>query len=245
MNRKRVVVAVLTLLVPTGASAQTASVVTDPGLTAATAAGFVEQVEKQVQQIEQMRMQVQQAKAQVEQAKAQYDSLTGSRSLGEVLNNPAYRDYLPQDWQRVYDNVRTGGYSGLTGTARTIQTQNQVYDTCASLAKDPEAHAACQARSAMPAQQKAFAQEAFEKAHRRLDQIEALMKQINSTSDPKAIAELQARIAIEQAAIANEQTKLQMYRLAIEAERDLQLQREREIEARRWSSRKGITPPGH
>jgi type IV secretion system protein VirB5 len=233
------------------AHGQTASVVTDPGLTAATAAGFVEQAAKTVEQIEQLRQQVEQAKAQLEQAKSHYDALTGSRNLGEVLNNPVYRDYLPQSWQGVYDSVRTGGYLGLTGTARTLRAASQVFDTCATLGRDPdparakEALAACQASSAMPAQQKAFAQEAFDKARGRLGQIEGLMRKINATTDPKAIAELHARIAIEQAAIQNEQTKLQMYQLATAAERELQLQQAREIEARRWSSRRGITPPGH
>jgi type IV secretion system protein VirB5 len=238
-------------LLPAAATAQEAAVVTDPGLTSATTAGFLEQVEKQVQQIEQMRQQVEQAKAQLEQAKSQYQALTGSRNLGEVLNNPVYRDYLPQQWQGVYDSVRQGGYAGLTGNAKTIQANNQVFDTCAVLSRDPdkarakEAVAACQAAAALHAQQKAFALEAFDKARGRLDQIQGLMRAINATKDPKEIAELQARIAVEQAAIQNEQTKLQMYQLAAQAERDLQLQREREIEARRWSSRKGITPPGH
>ncbi|MEQ1529738.1 MAG: type IV secretion system protein, partial [Methylococcales bacterium] len=31
--------------------------------------------------------------SQIEQAKQQYESLTGSRGLGNIMNNPALRDY--------------------------------------------------------------------------------------------------------------------------------------------------------
>lgn len=54
------------------------------------------------------------------------------------------------------------------------------------------------------------------------------MKQINSTSDPKAIAELQARITAETAAVQNEQTKMQLFALASQAEDRLIQQQQRE-----------------
>ena len=47
------------------------------------------------------------------------------------------------------------------------------------------------------------------------------MGQINGTSDPKAIDELQARIGAEQAAINNEATKLQMIAMLQQAEQRL------------------------
>jgi len=58
------------------------------------------------------------------------------------------------------------------------------------------------------------------------------MRQINQTKDPKAIAELQGRIAAEQAMIQNEQTKLQMYQMVAAAEDRLQQQRRKEINAK-------------
>lgn len=54
--------------------------------------------------------QVQQMTSQIDQMKQQYGALTGSRGLGRVFDHPQLRDYLPQDWQAVYDAVKRGGY---------------------------------------------------------------------------------------------------------------------------------------
>ena len=244
----RIVTLVLVTAAPSRALGQ-ASVVTDPTLTATTQAGFEQQATTSAQQLAKMADQVTHTQAMLEQAKTQYTALTGSRNLGEILNNPAFRDYLPTAWQGVYDSVRVGGYAGLTGAAKTIQTKNQVFDACAAAARDPdparakEAVAACQGSSGLAAQHEAFTLDAFDKSSARLSQIEQLMSTINTTNDPKAIAELHARISAEQAAIQNEHTKLQMFELAAQSEKELQLERARQVEARFWSSRKGITPP--
>ena len=194
--------------------------VTDAAAIANAQTAHGEAVAKYVEQIQQLKMQV-------EQVRQQYAALTGVRNLGDILNNPQLREYLPQEWQQVYDAIRSGGYEGLTGAARSIYEANRVYDTCAGLIA--EARQTCAAQAVKPAQDKAFAVEAFAKAQQRLAQIEALMGQINQTADPKAIAELQGRIAIEQAAIQNEQTKLQMFALISQAEDRLQQQRQHEI----------------
>ena len=76
---------------------------------------------------------------------------------------------------------------------------------------------ACEAQAVQAAQTKSHIGKALETAQKRLNQIEGLMNQINRTQDPKAIAELQARIGIEQAMIQNESTRLQMYKMMSEA----------------------------
>ncbi|CCG39522.1 putative type iv secretion system domain protein [Xanthomonas citri pv. mangiferaeindicae LMG 941] len=58
----------------------------------------------------------------------------------------------------------------------------------------------------------------FDAAMKRADQIQSLIGQINGTSDPKAIAELQARIAGEQAQVSNEMVKLQLVSMLQQAE---------------------------
>lgn len=174
--------------------------------------------------------QVQQMTSQIDQMKQQYSALTGSRGLGRVFDDPQLRDYLPQDWQAVYDAVKRGGYSGLNGRAGSIYADNKVFDSCESLIQDQQRNA-CRAQAVKPSQDKAFALEAYDQAEARLRQIDQLMGQINQTQDPKGIAELQGRIAAEQAMIQNEQTKLQMFQMVAEAEGKIQEQRQRELNA--------------
>ncbi len=194
------------------------------------------QVSNQVETIAQWKMQYDQMTSQINQMQQQYASMIGTRNLGQIMNNPSLRDYLPNDWQGVYDSVRTGGYSGLTGRAQSVYEANKVYDACAHY-KVAEQRTACEAQAVKGAQDKAFALDAYDKAKGRLTQIDGLMSQINGTTDPKAIAELQGRIAAEQALIQNEQTKLQMYQMVATAEDRLQEQRQREINAKVLSNR--------
>lgn len=193
----------------------------------------------QAETIAKWKMQYDQMINQLDQAKQQYSSLTGSRGMGNIMNNPALRDYLPADWQSVYDSVRNGGYNGLTGRGRSIYNENKVFDSCAYI-KIVDQRIACEARAVKAAQDKSVALDAYDAAKSRLTQIDKLMNQINQTQDPKAIAELQSRIAIEQANIQNEQTKLQLYAMVAAAEDKVQAQRQREIQARTWSAKKGI-----
>ena len=199
-------------------------------------ASIGQQIAAQVETIAKWKLQYDQMMSQIEQAKQQYESLTGSRGLGNIMNNPALRDYLPGDWQAVYDSVKNGGYSGLSGTARTVYEQNKVFDSCAHIVSS-EQRTACEARAVKPAQDKGFALDAYNAAKSRINQIDQLMAKINQTQDPKAIAELQGRIAAEQANIQNEQTKLQMYSMVAAAEDRLQQQRQRELNAQTLDKR--------
>lgn len=197
-------------------------------------------VSNQVETIAKWKLQYDQMMSQINNMERQYTSLTGSRGLGTIMNNPSMRDYLPQDWQGVYDRVKSGGYSGLTGTGRSVYQSNQIYDSCAFISVADQ-RTACEARAVKGAQDKGFALDAYNAAKGRIGQIDQLMGQINSTQDPKAIAELQARIGAEQANIQNEQTKLQMYSMVAAAEDKVQAQRQREIQARTWASRKTVS----
>lgn len=185
-------------------------------------AKWVESIQKYTQQIQQM--------------KQQYEALTGSRGLGALGDLGQYKEYLPEDWQRVYEKVNSGGYKGLTGSAQAIADANALMSRCAS--RTGAAKAQCEREAGKSAQDKAFTQAAFDKAKARWDEIAALAGQINSTSDPKAIAELQARMQAESAAIANEQTKLQMYQMMAAAEDRIIEQQARNASAK-WGARKG------
>lgn len=194
-------------------------------------ASIAKSVENQIETMAKWKMQYDQMVSQIDQMKQQYAAVTGARGMGELFNNPQLRDYLPQDWQDVYDSVKSGGYAGLSGRAEAIYDNNKVYDGCTGFASN-EQRTNCEAQAVKGAQDKAFALDAYDAAKNRLSQIDQLMRQINQTQDPKAIAELQGRIAAEQAMIQNEQTKLQMYQMVAAAEDRLQQQRRKEINAK-------------
>ncbi|EFR2202932.1 MULTISPECIES: P-type DNA transfer protein VirB5 [Gammaproteobacteria] len=202
-------------------------------------ASIAQQVSAQIETIAKWKMQYDQMTSQINQMKQQYESLTGSRGLGNILNNPALREYLPSDWQGVYDSVKSGGYAGLSGRASSIYSQSKIFDSCAHITVSDQKKL-CEARAVKSAQDQAFALDAYDKAKSRLNQIDSLMAKINDTPDPKAIAELQGRIAAEQAMIQNEQTKLQLYAMVAQAEDKIQQQQQRELQARTWAARKGI-----
>ena len=188
-------------------------------------------VQQQAEAMAKWKLQYDQMVSQIDQMRQQYQSMTGSRGLGNILNNAELRDYLPQDWQGVYDSVKTGGYSGLSGRAAQVYNDNKVYDACAHFSV-PEQRTSCEAQAVKAAQDKTFALDAYDKAKGRLEQIDGLMSRINQTQDAKAVAELQGRMGAEQAMIGNEQTKLQMYQMVAQAEDRLQQQRQREINAK-------------
>jgi type IV secretion system protein VirB5 len=232
MRKTAVGVVGMMLVLAVGGPAHAQFVVTDPGSTAAEIAGFVETVASVVAEIEELVKHY-------EQMKQEYNSITGIRNLGDVLYDQKFRDYLAPDWQKVYDAARDGGYAGLTGPGKSIADSERVFDACASLTVADERRA-CEARAGKPSQDKAIALEAFQHAKERLDQIESLMSKINDTPDPKSIQELQGRIAAEQAAIQNEQIKLSLWMAVADAEKQIQEQRAREIQARTWSQKNGI-----
>lgn len=206
---------------------------------------FGQRLNNQVETIAKWKLQYDQMTSQIDEAKKQFESMNGSRAMGNILNDPALRDYLPADWQAVYDSVRNGGYNGLSGRGQSVYNANKIFDSCASISVQ-EQRTACEARAVKASQDKGFALDAYDAAKSRVNQIDQLMNKINQTQDPKAIAELQGRIGAEQANIQNEQTKLQLYAMVAAAEDRVQAQRQSEINgkanARRgWAQPKTVT----
>lgn len=209
-----------------------AALFSSPGVYAQIAVVDATQIQHHIQAIVQL-------KEQIKQLHQQYKAITGSRSLGDILNDAAFADYLPAEWRLIYDDLRRKGYAGLEGDALKIHALYQLFDSCAFL-QAKEQRLACQAQASKPAQDKAFGMQAYDTARQRLAQIEGLMEKINATDDLKSIAELQGRIAAEQATIQNEKIKLEMHKLVSKAEAQLQTQRMHEIHMREAAKRGGL-----
>ena len=186
----------------------------------------------------QMVLSVKALSDQLTQLQATYRAVSGTRNLGGVLYNQALRGYLPADWARVYDTAAAGGYAGISGPLRAVQDGERLPGTV------PDAQASIAARSRSTAiTDKAVGLRAFEGARERLAQIELLMRQINLTRDAKGVQEIQARIGVEQAAVQNETTKLQLVAMLQRAEERLVEQQKSDLAQRILSASNRGMPP--
>ncbi len=184
-----------------------------------------------VQEFAKLKEQLDTAKSQLGQAQQMYESMTGSRGFGDVLRDGNLEQYLPQDARALYDG--SGGGAGITASIQDILRREQ--ESLSGAVPEVEGRIAERARS-LAATEKALGQRAYDGAQARLEQIEALLDQIGQTQDAKGAAELQARIAGEQAAIQVELTKLQLVAQLQEAEARLA------AEQRRGLSRRILSP---
>lgn len=67
-----------------------------------------------------------QLKQQIDEIKGLRSQLEGIRNMGDLLNQPELRNYLPTDWKGVYDQVKNGGYKGLDGSFNAIEDAESV-----------------------------------------------------------------------------------------------------------------------
>lgn len=184
----------------------------------------VKQVQAWEQQYSQMTQSLQQAQATFTQVKTQVDALTGSRGLGGILNNPLLKNVIPQDLSKTLAGLNSNGT--LTGDAQAIRTATMVYN-CTDIA-DAQQKSNCQAILGQASQAQAVQQSTMALLNDRTTQIDALRDQINLTQDPKAIAELQARLAAEEAQVGNDQNKIAMANAMLATSQQAAVQAERE-----------------
>lgn len=171
-----------------------------------------------------------QLKDEVQQETQLYQSLSGTRGFGELMNNPVLPNSLPSNWQSVYTAIQNGGYAGLTGNAQTLRSASQIYNCEDQSGLDQQV---CQRALNKPFQDKAFGTQAYQTELQELDQIQGLMQQIDVTQDQKGIGELQARIQIESTAVGNEMTKLQLFRMLADSENRLIAEQQQELVLKR------------
>lgn len=198
---------------------------------------------QQMQQVASWAKQIAAMKDQLDSQKQLFESLNGGRGIGQLLNNPQLRNSLPSDWQGVYASVQSGGYAGLTGSAKAIRDANMIFNCNQKQGAD---RALCDREASKSAQDKAFSMAAYDSAQKRLDNIQNLMGQIDGASDAKTAADLQNRMQAENAMIQNEQTKLMMFKMMAEAEEKLIIQQKHETDmqnvGRKTRTQTSLTP---
>lgn len=141
---------------------------------------------------------------QYNQAMRTYQNFTGNRGLGMIHYNPSLRSLLPAEARSALRKAMRLGQSGLSGEALRIFNEGGYGDVCNGLGRGQRE--LCMNQQAGHAQYQAFLSDSASVAAKRLQSIESLMAQINTATDAKAIADLNARISVEKAAL--EATKL-------------------------------------
>ena len=191
------------------------------GIPVIDSANLVQTIQQVLNDITSIQNQVQQ----INQLQTQLNSINGVRNLGQVSNSVALQNYVPAEAYAYVNAINTSGYGGLNGTAKTLRDAGMVYN-CMDLRGG--ARTTCQATLAQPYQQKGLLQDAMRSAAGRLTQINALMDQINATSDQKSVQEIQARIGAENALLAHEMSQVQMLQGMADSEERISRSRERE-----------------
>jgi type IV secretion system protein VirB5 len=178
-----------------------------------------------VQQVIAWGKQFQQMREQYTHMQQQFESMNGSRGIAGLLNNPQLYNYLPQNFQSVLSADGSGGIN-----ASALMTQLQV-QTIGDTGLNPGSAAGklFQNSQNQNAVFRMLGERGYSAMNQRLNQLSSLTSRIDSATDPKAIADLQARISAEQGFIANEQAKLNILAQMQAAQDRIRQQQSREV----------------
>ena len=194
VRTKAVTVALSCLMLATPAISSASGIPVFDGAAAANA----------LQSLIQMKQQIDNQIKQITELKSQVKALTGTRNLGNILKTEAY-EQLPDEWKSVYNSASTlknGNYKDLLSAKHYNPSADserlvQQFDLTLKAIKDSEV---------------------------RMDNIKRLMDQVNQTQDMKAAADLQSRIALENAKIQQNQTNLDMMARFMDIQEKVQVQ---------------------
>lgn len=180
--------------------------VTASGIPVVDGAAAAQRAQNFLQQMMEMAKQLAQMKQQYEQQVKQFKAMTGSRNMGNLLKD-TLKDQIPSEWSAIYDGAKNIDYKSVIN-GKAYQTDNA---------------------DKLLVHNQQMISKVFADTKKQLENIEQLMNQINNTQDIKAATDLQNRIAVEQAKIANNQIKLDMF--------DRLYKQQQEIEQRRFAAR--------
>lgn len=219
MKTKNKVLAIA-LAVGLGMSSVSAQATGIPVYDGGNSAQMVQQLAHNVQMLARL-------KSQLDQMRQQYRAMTGSRGFGNLLTAQSLQQALPQDWQQIYQAIQSGGYDSLDARAKAIADAAGMIKRCEHLPKDSPRQKSCQAAAVQSAQTQSNITQALEATSRRLDGLITLASKIDGAKDIKAVQDLTARINIEQAAIQNEQNRIQLFFRMADEQKETTRQQER------------------
>lgn len=185
-------------------------------------------------QLARMADQITEAKARLTQLKQTYDSLNGMRNISSLLQNELVKQALPADYQTFLTAVKKaqgiGASAGISGSIQAVVKLNQTITCEKSYGSDVLGVKACKERWAKAGAEQVMGQAGFDAAFKDLDNITKMLTAIKTAPDAKSIADLQARLQLQQIKASSEATKLETYRL-MEVAKD-KMEAERAYDAR-------------
>ncbi|MGK6315618.1 P-type DNA transfer protein VirB5 [Neorhizobium sp. DT-125] len=180
---------------------------------------------KQVESIAQLKSQLDALNTQIQKADQLFDALNKLTNMGDVanlLNDPAIREALPQDFAAL-EGLFKGNGSGVFGESASRHLDaNSTYRTTANDFYAEEL-ARVQKRNAG---QLSLGQQIYEAATKRIDGIDQLRRHISSASDAKEIADLQARLQAESAFLQIDVLRMQGLQMIQAAQAQVDQQRQ-------------------
>jgi type IV secretion system protein VirB5 len=203
-----------------------------PRAEAAMAVIDVAAIRQLVAQVNYWRQQIDAMQRELDQLRETHAALTGPRGMETLLPfADAERNYLPRDWAGVAQVLagQSGQYRALADAVEAgVEARAVLTPARLTAMTEAERTSVLEARRAATGLA-VMTREAYAQAGARFAVLAQLVNAIGSAEDAKAIADLQGRIAAEQAMLENEQAKLALLAQAAESERWVREQELREL----------------
>jgi type IV secretion system protein VirB5 len=184
-------------------------------------------IAKQIESIAQLKSQLDALNEQIGQARQLYGSLnklTDMADVAEVLNDPAIRKALPFDFAAI-EGLPKGNGTGVFGdSASRFLEGNSTYRTDAD---DFYARELSRLQN-KNAGQMSVGEQIYDAGTKRIDGIDQLRGKISTAGDAKEIADLQARLQVEQAFLQTDVLRMEGLRMVQEAQNQVDEQRKAE-----------------
>ena len=181
-----------------------------------------------IAEVELLQDQLTTARAHLAQAQAEFASITGGRGMEQLLSG-APRNYLPTSWADLQAVMQGGGgFGGLAGGIAATVTINSILPDPALALLPPDVRKEIAERRLLTALQQNLTRQALHTTSERFDLLQQLISAIPHAADQKAVLDLQARAAAENAMLLNEQSKLRTLAEVVQAQERANQQQMRE-----------------
>ena len=166
--------------------------------------------------IQQAILTLNQLKEEYQQLQREYESITGSRGYADILANGLGIDISFKNLEELanfdfagqLEDVMRDGVTKLSSDGRAVFNRYDLGALCDGYKATHQQH--CLIEQATKAERFAMYETNITNIKQAQENIKDIRAAINTTDDPKAIAELQARIGVEQAFLESAVTSLEV-----------------------------------